>query len=175
MNKNVSDLVELWTVLVARYSGPLYGFLMKRLRNPSVAEELVQETFLRAFKNPPANEPADPSAWGAWLYGVCRNVCSEHLRTGIRIAIPKPLGTDPISKEGMASVPIEDEETRKLLQKAVDNLAPQQRRAIILYYYEQKSHVEMTSIMNIAKGTIGPTLSDALENLRVLLRPEDVL
>src|SRR3990172_4310412 len=72
--------------LVRRYAGKMYALCVSRISNRSLAEDMVQETFLRAYRNLRTLE--DPAKFGSWLYGIALRICFDWLKSKKRTEVP---------------------------------------------------------------------------------------
>jgi RNA polymerase sigma-70 factor (ECF subfamily) len=70
--------VDAIVPLIQRYQQPLYGFLLRMVRQPDIAEDLLQKTWLRAIERIHSYDPN--RSFKAWLFAVARNVAIDHLR-----------------------------------------------------------------------------------------------
>lgn len=169
---------KAYEVIVNRYKDGLFLMLKKMVYDPIQAEDLVQETFLKAFK---ALESYNPEhAFSTWLYKIARNNCIDFIRK-------KKLKTysmeAPIEgKDGERQREYEDTETitpeREIIQKersnliqlAIDDLPKKYHEAIVLRHQEDKSYEEIALLLNIPIGTVKARIFRAREMLKVALK-----
>jgi RNA polymerase sigma-70 factor, ECF subfamily len=127
------------------------------------AEDLVQETIVRAWRHPEAltDRPARP-----WLFAVARNLAVDHYRA--RRARPHEVG-----EEALALVPAPDEADRALeswaVADAVRALRPDHRRVLLETYYKGKSVAEAATALGIPAGTVKSRTFYALRALKLAL------
>src|SRR5690349_15215210 len=82
-----------FTELVRRHHRPLYNFVLRQLRQPTVAEEVTQEVFLRVVQK--ASEFKHEARFSTWTYAIARNLCVDQLRKAAHRRHPsldQPLG-----------------------------------------------------------------------------------
>lgn len=79
------------TQLYTLYYGELQRYLTGRLQNPADAEDITQETFLRALSHTPQLEEMNLSQCRAWLYRTAKNLMADRFRHRIPFPIPKSL------------------------------------------------------------------------------------
>jgi RNA polymerase sigma-70 factor (ECF subfamily) len=147
------------------------------LQQSQAAEDVVQETFLRAHK---ARKRFDPSraSFGTWLYQIALNYCRSHLRkkrlttipwlrqTGEPPELPDPqLGPEGVSLRG---------EYRRLLWEAVQSLSAPLKEVITLHYYMELPAVEIAVMLNCPEGTIYSRLHNARRRLAKALAAKGV-
>src|SRR5512142_2799600 len=71
------DLTAL-TALVARHKTPLYNFVLRQLRSPLIAEDVVQDVFVRIIEN--AGAFKHEARFTTWAYTIARNLCVDQMR-----------------------------------------------------------------------------------------------
>ena len=152
----------------------LYGYAMTLARNPAEAEDLVQETYLRAMG---AFERLRPgSNLKSWLFTILRNIRLNQIRDGH--SKPHSVETD-----GPGSTPeIEDKSSKdpfsicltKIRQadvrKAIENLPAVYREVIVLREFEQLGYGEIAQILDCPTGTVMSRLNRAREKLKGMLQ-----
>jgi RNA polymerase sigma-70 factor (ECF subfamily) len=154
--------------LYKRYGKPAYSLIFYMVRNAAVAEDLVEETFLRVWNRAQSFDP-QRGALGPWILAVARNRAIDHLRAASgRLAAGTPV-SDSIENPALFSAFEEDalsaDRARRLTQ-AFEKLSPQQRTVIGLAYYEGLSETEMAERMQQPLGAVKTWLRTALTLLR---------
>jgi RNA polymerase sigma-70 factor (ECF subfamily) len=131
------------------------------LGNRSDAEDAVQETFLRAYKNRDSFR-SDAALW-TWVYRILLNAChdigrsraarrdSQMVDADVAVDVPTPAGDSPM---------------RLTLQRAVDGLAPIYRDVFLLCEVEGYTHREVAGILEIPEGTSKGRLFEARRQLK---------
>jgi RNA polymerase sigma-70 factor (ECF subfamily) len=154
--------------LYTRYSPAIYRLGWAMLKEAQAAEDVVQETFLRAYK---ARQRFDPkrASLGTWLYQIALNYCRSHLRRKRLLTIPwlrqtgEPLEL-PDPTPGPESSALRGEYQR-LLWAAVQNLSDPLREVVTLHYYMELPAVEIAALLNCPEGTIYSRLHNARRRL----------
>jgi RNA polymerase sigma-70 factor (ECF subfamily) len=154
----------------------LYGYAMAITRNPTDAEDLVQETYLRAIPRMRSLRPQ--SNLKSWLFTILRNIHLNQLRKQ-RVA-PKVLEIDAdentanlvaeTSKDPLARYVSKAE--RDSVQEAIQQLPSMFRQIVVLREYEDLSYQEIAGILDCPVGTVMSRLARARSKLRTLLCPE---
>ena len=156
------------TELYDRYGRLAYSLIYRIVRDVGVAEDLVQETFLRVW-NRAQGFDAERGALGPWLLAVARNRAIDYVRSsGGKMArgsleleyAEHPSAFVNFEKDVLAR----DSEMR--VRKAVDRLNENQRHVIELAYFEGLSQTEMAERMGQPLGTVKTWVRTALKNLR---------
>jgi RNA polymerase sigma-70 factor, ECF subfamily len=146
-------------LLVGRYQRPLFAFIDARLRDPFLAEEAAQESFVRAFLS--LKKLRQPESFYAWLLGIAGRVIKEQFRCRARRE------RECEAAETMVSAAADHEEGYPL-EEAIAALPEAYRQVILLRYYEGLSCQEIAQQLDQPLGTVTKTLSRAY----VLLRKE---
>nr|WP_281367922.1 RNA polymerase sigma factor [Nonomuraea typhae] len=118
------------------------GFLLRRTRDPHLAEDLAQETFVKATRALLGWRGENPAAW---LLAIARNVLLDHVRrrrTELALPDPDDLGVPPIGVDAL--------EVRDVL----DRLPAQHRKLLELVYLEGFSMVEVAAMTGKKHNTI---------------------
>ena len=144
------------------HGGELLGFVRRSLGDASAAEEVVQETFIRAWR---ARDRFDPTlgTLRAWLFAIARRLVIDHARArALRQADPLP---DDIA--------LEDGVERAMLgwqvEEAISRLRPEHRKVLIETYYRARPGREVAAELGIPEGTVRSRLFYALQSLRLVL------
>jgi len=147
--------------LVGRYASALYRFVYRILKDEGEAQDLVQETFLRVYRNASQYNPQYPLR--VWIFSIAShlamNILSSARRRRIlffwsRSSSPEQEKDVPQEEEIMdpATNPEEEFSRQQISQRvrqAIDNLSPRQRIALTLSKLEGLSYKEIAEIMNI--------------------------
>jgi RNA polymerase sigma-70 factor (ECF subfamily) len=148
----------------AAHGGELYGFAHRSLGDPGLAEEAVQETFLRAWR---AADRFDPSLGSVrtWLFSIIRNVIVDLWRAR-RSRLPLASG------DVEAAAP-DDHLERALVawqvEEALRRIGDEHRRVLIETYYRGRPYAEVAVELGVPEGTIKSRVYYALRALRLRL------
>jgi RNA polymerase sigma-70 factor (ECF subfamily) len=143
----------------AAHAGELYGFAVRSLEDPELAEDAVQDTFLRAWR---AGDRFDPELGSlrTWLFAILRNVIIDLGRaraTRPRVGAELPeLGHEPF----------EDILLTWQVEEALRRIGEQHRRALVETYLRGRSHAEVASELGVPEGTIKSRVYYGLRALR---------
>lgn len=145
----------------------LLGLAHRLLRDRAEAEDVVQETFLRLWKQAPGWREGE-ARLDTWLYRVAFNLCTDRLRRRRETYVAEvPDLPDPSNAPDRD---IGERDRQREIAVALDRLPGRQREAIVLQYYEELSNVEAADIMGISVEALESLLSRARRNLRDSLR-----
>jgi RNA polymerase sigma-70 factor (ECF subfamily) len=157
---------EQFQSLYEAHSGPLLGYALKLTdRDRAWAEDVVQETFLRAWKHPEAFDPERGSS-GAWLYTVARNLVIDCVRA--KKARPTEVGDEHLLASAAA---VEDDHDRILLgwevAEAMRTLTPDHRAVLRETYFKGLSVAEAAKVLGVPAGTVKSRTYYALRALKL--------
>ncbi|MBZ5727287.1 MAG: sigma-70 family RNA polymerase sigma factor [Acidobacteriia bacterium] len=161
--RDAQALAELYD----RYGRLAYALILRVVRDAGIAEDLVQETFLRVW-NRAQGFDAQKGSIGPWLLAVARNRAIDYLRsTGgrERNALEFEETDHPALYVDMEKDILTSDKARRVKQ-AVEKLSPRQREVIELAYFEGLSQTEMAQRMGQPLGTVKTWVRTALQNLR---------
>ena len=164
-----SDAVS---ALVRRYQTRIYNFALTLTANPADAEDLAQETFIRAFRG--LHRFRGDSSFKNWLYRIAAN--AAHTRRGKQLRHAAIWDTrvesDEVSERHLASA-AESVELRAIRRQVIDRalaaLTPDQRAAVVLHDVEGLEYREIGDVLNIPIGTVMSRIFRARRRLRRLL------
>lgn len=147
--------------LIAQYGDGLLRVCLLYLKDYASAEDAVQETFLRAYKNYATFEGR--SSEKTWLTTIAVNVCKNMLRSPWR---KRNLGDAPLEAIRTEDPSLPD----PTVSRAVMRLPSEQRVAIVLYYVQGMKIREIAAALKVPPQTISSRLSRAREKLRAELK-----
>ncbi len=137
------------------------------VRNPSEAEDVTQDAFVKAYRSLDRFRPESP--FRPWLLRIVRNQALNRVRgTKRRDRLELQAGHDPVSGEAVPSpeaVVLTEDEHRRLLA-VIDDLPERYRNVIVHRYLLDMSEAETSMILGIPAGTVKSRTSRALERLR---------
>ncbi|HTC88017.1 MAG TPA: sigma-70 family RNA polymerase sigma factor [Bryobacteraceae bacterium] len=162
-NRDPQALAELYD----HYGSLAYSLILRVVRDNAIAEDLVQETFLRVW-NRVRSVDSEKGAIGPWLLAIARNRAIDYLRSSAgreRNAVELD-ETDhaPLYCDMEAGILISDQARR--VRAAMEKLAPHYRTVMELAYFEGLSQSEMAVKMGQPLGTIKTWVRTALQSLR---------
>ncbi len=145
--------------LLEPYMGAAYNLARWLLRDEMAAQDMVQESYMRAFT---ALDKFDGSNPKAWLLAIVRNRCYSWLKKNAAGGADIRLDDDLLNPDEIPELSDHDTpehfainaETKKLLKRALDDLPPIFREAFILKELEELSYKEIASITQVPIGTV---------------------
>lgn len=151
-----------YRALFERHRGRVYGYLMRRTRDPQVAADLFQETFLRVHRSRHTWRPERP--FRPWLFSIAVNASRDHGRRERRQPEQVELGQGPVTHEHHL--------TRMSLEEAIGSLPENLREAFLLGVVEGFDHNEVAEQLDISPANARARISRARAHLRTQLQGE---
>jgi RNA polymerase sigma-70 factor, ECF subfamily len=150
------------------HAGEMFGFAVRSLHDRGLAEEAVQEAFVRAWR---FGDRFDPQLGTvrAWLFAILRHVVIDIARA--RAIWPEPVADEAI--ERAAGVSPEDRLDQALLawqiEEALRRIGEDHRRVVVETYYRGRPYAEVAAELGIPEGTVKSRVYYALRALRLAL------
>ena len=154
--------------LAETYGIDLYRYAMWICGNDALAKDLVQETFLRAWKG--MDKLKDPKAVKSWLITILRR---EYARTFER-KVPKFTDVDKVVVPEDSELEPEDRTEIKMLRQSILELAPKYREPLLMQVVLGYSCQEISEALDISKSAVMTQLFRAREQLKSRLRKDGV-
>jgi len=154
--------------LYDRFGRLVYSVILAIVRDAGVAEDLVQETFLRVWNRMNAFE-AGKGALGPWLLAIARNRAIDYIRS-VQSRMQRNTYEFDAREHPSLFVDMEKDvlnsDSARSIRKALEKLTENQRKVIELAYYEGLSQTEMAERMGQPVGTVKTWVRTALQLLR---------
>ena len=172
-----------FTELVKKYQKPVHALVWRKIRDFHIAEEITQDTFLKAYQELATLKK--PQSFASWLYVIAANNCSTWLRK-------KRLWTEPLEDTRLEKatysgyVVAENERTeaeaqREVVKKLLAKLQESERTVITLHYFGEMSSSEIGAFLGVSANTVRsrlrraqhrlkreePMIKEALENFQI--------
>ncbi len=168
--------------LVRRYSGELHRYLVRYLRDPALADDVLQNVFLQIYAKRRLYEVGRLAR--PWLYAIATHQAVDALR---RVGRQAAVSLDQQAEEGEPIEPgalvdlladeapspldeLEEEERRRWVQDSVARLPEPLRQTLILAYYQGLKYHEIAEALGVPLGTIKSRIHIATARLRAMAR-----
>lgn len=159
---------EAFAEIVERYEKPLFYFALRLCRKSDLAEDIVQDSFLRAYQNIWSFNT--DRKFSSWMFRIVHNRTMDVLRKERKISEVDLEELPEIEDSKKPAEEIAKELDLKLinseLTKAIDGIKQKNKEVIILKYFYEKDYEEISDILKIPKSTVGTYLLRGKEELR---------
>lgn len=151
-----------------RYSGAIYGVIIRICKNEEQAQDLLQETFLKIWQKADQYDPKKGKFF-TWTYRIAKNITLNSLRKPVKLIQNEDISV--YKDEG-----IEENVTDTLaLDGSLKQLEPHHQKALELIYFNGLTHREAHEEMNVPLGTFKSYVKQALKKLRQAYQKEVML
>ena len=168
--------------LVRRYERPVFSLLYRMVRDRELAEDLSQETFVKALN---AIESYRPEfKFSSWLFKIANNAAIDHLRRrelntlslegSPHAATPEAMEATALQIGDRGETPLDVVEAKELggeIEQAIAKLRPEYRACIMLRHVEGRSYEEIAATLDLPLGTVKTYIHRARHELRKALEP----
>jgi len=162
-----SGEMEALAVLFQRYMDLLYGVCLKYLKQPEAAKDAVMQIFEELVAKLPKHEVDN---FKSWLYTLAKNYCLMQLRT------PKNLKTTEFKVESMQleeeahlnGIQLKEENLQKL-ERCLQTLSTEQKKAVELFYLQNKCYKEIADVTGIEWNKVRSFIQNGRRNLKICM------
>jgi RNA polymerase sigma-70 factor, ECF subfamily len=166
--------------LVRRYERPLFSLLYRMVRDRELAEDLAQETFVKALN---AIESYRPEyKFSSWIFKIANNAAIDHLRRreldtlsldgSPHAETPEAMQATALQIGARQESPLDAVEAKELggaIEAAIGRLRPEYRSCILLRHVEGRAYEEIAEILDLPLGTVKTYIHRARNELRLAL------
>ena len=163
--------------LLRRFQQPVYNLVYRLMNDPSDANDVVQEVFLKVFRN--VNAFRGQSSLKTWIYRIAVNEAHNHRRwfsrhrrqeVGLERDEHEQGYQDTLSDPGRSPFELAtSQETQEMIEGALEGLNPTFRTAVVLRDIEDLSYEEIAEVLQIHLGTVKSRIMRGREALRAAL------
>ena len=170
--------VSAFEDLVVAYEKKIYNLALRMTRNPSDAEDITQEAFLKAYRS--LKSFRKDSGFYVWIYRIASNLCIDFLRkekqgSTLPLNLPEEDGEWTVELPDFSALPEEELERRELresIRRGLDALPEKQRQILVMRELSGLSYARIGEILDLEEGTVKSRISRARAALAKLLRQE---
>lgn len=175
-----TNSIEIYNELVKRYKDPLMNFIFKFVGSRDLAEDILQETFFRLYRN--KDYYTTVAKFSTWIYTIAANLAKTELRRRNRRAFFSIHGTNSKEEgEEISEYELPDDRYRpdiqtdsniknEIIQKALLKVKPIYRELIILRDIQELSYEEIAEITGLKIGTVKSRINRGRARLQELLK-----
>lgn len=155
-------------ILLQRYTLLLLGVCMKYLKNEDEAKDSVQQVFLKVIQE---LHKYKVEYFKSWLYMVAKNHCLMRLREKqgkITAEINEKLTAQP-EEETDRQLLVSNDRTLAIMEEALQELNPEQRQCVTLFYLEKKSYQEVSEATGYSLLQVKSYIQNGKRNLKIMI------
>lgn len=164
---------EAFHLIFERYSRPIISFIYDMTGERELSEELMQETFVRAYRNLDALR--DDAKLSTWLFGIAKNVARESLRARQKASRKVELDDEAVKElRDQKLTPdnfLINKELNRVIHDALARLDEDKRLVFALKIFQQQSYEEIAAITGFSIAKLKTDLHRARAEMRRLIRP----
>ena len=166
--------------LIRRYERPIFALIFRMVRDRELAEDLSQETFVKALNAIASYRPE--FKFSSWIFKIANNAAIDHLRRreldtlslegSPHAATPEAMQATALQIGNREESPLEAVEARELggaIEAAIGRLRPEYRSCILLRHVEGRAYEEIAEILDLPLGTVKTYIHRARNELRQML------
>ncbi len=150
-----------YSIIVDRHKNQAYALAFRLVGEKREAEELVQDGFVRAFRN--LDQFRGDARFSTWLYRIVYNLCMTRVtrrqpRSDSIDIHEEMLDNIFVDEEMGADERMENDEYNRIVAEEIQQLPEKFKSAVTLFYLQEMSYEEMTGILNLPLGTVKTNL-----------------
>ena len=149
-----------WETLAERYYEEVFRYCWYRTGNETAAADCTQETFLHVIQGLAGY--VDRNKFRAWIFRIAANVCADHFRKNRAVCE----GDEVLALQGAEDRALEQAEDACYVEKALMELTPAQREAVILKFYHGFKIREIAELLNISLPAAKARLKQGIDRLK---------
>jgi RNA polymerase sigma-70 factor, ECF subfamily len=166
--------------LVRRYERPVFALLYRMVRDRELAEDLAQETFVKALNAIDSYRPE--FKFSSWIFKIANNAAIDHLRRreldtlsldgSPHAETPEAMQATALQIGARQESPLDAVEAKELggaIEAAIGRLRPEYRSCILLRHVEGRAYEEIAEILDLPLGTVKTYIHRARNELRLAL------
>lgn len=154
--------VDAFETLFRRHQGEVYGWIVRIVRNPAVAEELTIDTFWRIYRKRERFDAQMP--FGAWARRIATRAAIDYLRSSVPACEP-----EKAASQATAAIQQRQSELREPIERAFGSLPARLRAAAALALIEERPYEEIASALDISLSAVKMRVARAVRLLRASL------
>ena len=168
--------VKSFEELYVTYYGKIYAFAKMILKNDRDAEDILQNTFITAWKK--LNTLQTPQTFSVWLQIIAKNLCNDQLKRksfALLLDADKEMENFECeeSDELLPAVYAERADLKDRLSQIIESLSDAHRQTIVLYYFNELSVEEIADVMQCSPGTVKSRLYFARKAIRTEVEEQE--
>lgn len=159
--------ISAFNTLYWRYHTAIYANALRLLKDPVIAEDIVQDVFITLWEKRLLIDPNQDIA--GWLFVVCHHKSVDQLKRKLRQSIAEKVLQPVIEDPHAFEIDIEEEQIRAI-ERAVDQLSPQKRKVFELCKVQHRTYEKAAEELHISKYTVKEYLAEAIVSIKKHIR-----
>ncbi len=167
IEKVIEGQTNAFSYIVEKYRDIVFSIALKVLRNRDDAEEMAQETFIKAYKS--IHTFKGNAKFSTWLYRITYNTCiSEVRKRKMNFTSTDELEIkDEAEEMNLEGIP--EENRARVIKEAMDQLPEDEYTLVLLYYFEEQSVEEISKVTGLSESNTKVKLFRARKKLYTIL------
>ncbi len=155
-----------FALLFERWAPRLHGFFLRALRDPSAADDLLQQAFLNVHRARSSFQSIYPLR--SWLFRIAANALRDELRRRRRAPLATPEEQEAMDQVAPANapLPLDSQERARAVRAALDRLPESQRVVLHLHRFEEMTFAEIAGVLGTTEGAVKLRAFRAYQRLR---------
>ncbi|GIP64647.1 RNA polymerase subunit sigma [Virgibacillus pantothenticus] len=156
-------------ILVFRYHKPLFGYVYRLLNDEKLAEDIVQETFLKIYQQ--GQKGFIPDQFKPWMYKIATNTCKDYWRKPVS-RLEYVTDKDLKAKEQVYQI-IDHQLERQWMVESLNKLSMDYRTVLYLRFYQDLKYTEIALALDISINTVKTRIARGLKQLGNILAEDE--
>ena len=174
LNRTDEELMALYQngseaafqILYDRHSSKIFGFILSRIQAKEIADEIFQDVFIKIHRSKHLYNKSLPVL--PWIFTITRNAVFDYARRGSKVETPTPV--EDIDERAA----MEDQNDLGIdLKPSLLKLPPQQKLAVEMRYYDEKTFEEIAETLNTSPINIRKLVSRGIKRLKEIIKEGD--
>jgi RNA polymerase sigma-70 factor (ECF subfamily) len=161
---------DAFEALVRDNQRMVYALALRMLKNPTIAEDIAQEAFIKAYRN--LETFRSGSKFSTWIYRITYNTAIDHIRK--RKDEVELAEWDGASNTDTPEESLVGRETSKQVRDALKQISPEYRRVLEMFYFSGKKYREVAEIMDLPINTVKTYIYRGKREMLDVLQREEV-
>lgn len=171
---------EAFDFLLKKYGDKVFSYILRIIRNEDVANDIFQDTFVKAIITIRQRRYTENGKFSAWLTRIAHNLIIDHYRRerAENIQSSDTENSDILNRKELSEATIEDiiitDQLRQDVKNLVEYLPPLQKEVLTMRFYKNLSFKEIAQATNVSINTALGRMRYALINLRKIASEKDI-
>ena len=167
-------------VLIERYKGKVYSYMLLNVKNPTVADDIFQDTFLKVMSSLRSRSYSEEGKFLPWVMRIAHNLVIDYFRYDKNNGLTSSDENEYVlNSTSLADSTIEDrivdEQILTDVKKLLEYLPPEQKEVIMLRHYGGMSFKEIADVTNVSINTALGRMRYAIMNLRRIVDEKKII